>query len=150
VWINPAGRVQDSGGVMQTNQRNRRVAINVSRLNSAVSVRILPNPFTPGATIAATGIRGVVIAVAPVNAKAKLPETAASVRIVDLFGKLVFKGDLVRQSFGAPLYSCYYVVWDGRNRDGRIAASGIYQVVVTYTVAGEARVEKRMKLGLHR
>jgi hypothetical protein len=150
IWINPAGGVSDSNGIAQMNERNRRVALKVSRPNSELFVKVFPNPFTPGTVIPETGFKGAAIVVSTINTKAKLQEMTGSVRIFDLLGNLVFEGNLVKQTFGPPLNTCYYLVWEGYNRKNRIVGSGVYPMAINYSVAGEAPIEKWMRIGVKR
>jgi hypothetical protein len=148
IWINPAGGVSDSNGIAQMNERNRKVALKVSRPNSEFFVKVFPNPFTPGTVIPETGFKGAAIVVSPINTKAKLQEMTGSVRIFDLLGNLIFEGNLVKQTFSPPLNTCYYLVWEGYNRKNRIVGTGVYPMTVTYTIEGEKPVTKWRWIGV--
>jgi hypothetical protein len=150
IWIDPAGGVSDAEGISQKNERNRRVPLQVNKVNSELIVKAFPNPFTAGDIASPSEVRGCAITVSTPSAKAKLSEVTGNVMIFDILGNLVFEGTLAKQTLNPPLNTCYCVVWDGNNRKRRIAGSGIYTAEVTYAVEGGRAVSKLIKIGVKR
>ncbi len=150
IWINPAGGVSDTGGMAQTNERNRRVPLKVNRPYSELAVRVLRNPFAPGTVVPNTDLIGTAVVVVRVNPKAKPPELTGSFRIYDLLGNLVFEGNAIKKDLPPPVNTCYCFGWEGRNRANRVVASGIYRMAIKYAVEGETPKEKWISIGVKR
>jgi len=150
IWINPMGGVSDSFGVVQGNERNRKAAFKVSQPNSELTMKVLRNPFVPGAAIPGTGLIGTAITISTINPKAKLQSLTGSIKIFDLLGNFIYEGNAVKQDLGAPLNTLYCFQWEGRNQVNRYVGAGVYQMKIKYTVEGELPKEKWIRIGVTR
>ncbi len=129
-----------------------------------VEAAITPNPFVPGQTtlrgslpattqsfyqnVIGDKTYGTLVGITTKKPlRARSDGSYATADIYDAVGNLVIDGLQVKQ---AADYRDYGVVWDGRNRSGRLVGGGGYLIVVRGTDADDAPVEKKMKIGVKR
>jgi hypothetical protein len=152
LWINPIGNVKDKPiGIVQMNERNKKVALKVIQPNSDLSVKILWSPFTPGSVFPGSGFVGTAISISTNNPKAKLPIMTGSLKVYDLLGNLVHDDYVAqRNEGGGILGTCYYFTWDGRNKNDRFVGTGTYNFLLNYTVEGWPPEKKWKSIGVRR
>jgi hypothetical protein len=148
IWINPSGGIFDVLGVVQGNERNRRVALKVNQPNSELMVQIMRNPFDPRTPIPIPnmGVQGTAIRISTINPKAKLQTMTGSIKIFDLLGNLVYEDNVIKLGNGSPSY--YYFAWEGRNRANRFVGAGTYLVELKYIAEGQAQKGEWLRIGV--
>ena len=135
IWIAANNSVADGGGVFQNNKNNRKVALKVVRPPikwSKWTVSIACNPFTAGTgficAAAEVADPGTVIIINPIDPSLAAPAINKSqFQIFDALGNCIFESQTARKR---PDGHSYYFAWDGRNKNGRWAGSGVYRAMV--------------------
>jgi hypothetical protein len=150
IWINPAGGIADNLGSIQGNEHNRKAVLKVTQVATTMVVDIWRNPFVPGTIAQGTGILGTIIRILNINQKAKLQPITARLRIYDALGNLIHLDEAPQISTGDPLKTCYYFVWNGENKNGRIVGTGVYPMVLQYMDVAGTTFERVKRIGVKR
>jgi len=137
IWINSNNTVGDAVGIFQNNAKNRKVLLKVTRPASAWRVIVVCNPFTtdPASNCTEsnsnTQAQGTIIKIFTKQSVVPPSITTAKLGIFDVLGNCI-RNMQFPELKRLDAYS-YYFTWDGRNRSGRYAGSGIYKAIVNIT-----------------
>ncbi len=171
IWINPAGAVTDTAGVIQINPDNRKVVLTVDLKPYSVRIQTSNNPFNANAIETPIFVKdvidrikqadpsvivprnGIALRVAPDSAKVdpvtlrNITRLEGYVSIFDVVQNVILKK--TKCTFVADRKELLYV-WDGRNTQGRLVANGTYYAVLE--VSGDQGYKTRQikALGIKR
>ncbi len=126
IWIDPRANLCDSGGVIQSNPKNRRVLLQVQWPQTLWNIRISSNPFTKNTIIKGplfgSGI-GTAIVLLP-TAPFDETKVKATLTIYDAVGNVIKHAEFL------PFNKGFRAVWKGDNRKGRYVGIGTYLAVI--------------------
>jgi hypothetical protein len=148
LWIKSSAAIADMAGTIQTKDDNRKVKVHVNPLPFSwnVTPTITKNPFTPPADSFSLRFR---IKITRIIMAGNVNLSAWG-KIYDALGNCVHVWN--EQKFQATHSQDVYLnlSWDGRNLNGRLVGSGVYQAVFTFNQDGQITSNQRIKIGVKR
>ena len=147
IWINPLDAVGDTSNAIQVNPNNRRVVLDVLPVPYKWSVKLSKNPFVPGKAITISGISGtgLAIEISPTTTSNNIILSAEG-RIYDVMGNLVMDKTVFQKNINNKNL---YMVWDGRNKNGRYVGTNTYLAIISVTDENGPHSQK-IKIGVTR
>lgn len=144
IWIDPSAGITDTKGNLQGDAGNRRALMDVKPMPYKVVVKVAPNPCDPltELPLRLNGMRisrGTAIRIDPLTHIGAGASLTGSVSIQDVMGNIVARceGEDDHQSniqiLSDPASSRLYMLWNGRNMNGRIVGTGTYVAMVKAT-----------------
>ncbi|MDG5815926.1 hypothetical protein QA601_12615 [Chitinispirillales bacterium ANBcel5] len=156
IWIDFSSDVIDIEGNYQRNPLNRRVLMQVKSKPYAVVVRVINNPFQPSKSKVPQFIRaldpelpayGQVVVIEPEEPLRRQVTLGGKASIYDVVkNPVVSDVRLIPDNDNTRLY----LVWDGRNSNGRVVGTGTYQAVLQISDDRELDERKNVRIGVRR
>jgi hypothetical protein len=160
IWINVINRIEDNNGTIQTNSLNRHAPITVQAPPFSLVPKVVNNPYNPNDNFfvippkitdiyrqngMTPPVRGMIIIVEPNRELEKNVVLSATLSIYD-----VVKNSIVENAKMAFDVNSKRLVlmWDGRNRNGRLVSTGTYQAIVKITGTDGYNEVKTIRLGV--
>jgi hypothetical protein len=162
VRINPVAAIADDNYAIQDHPGNKRVALAAQRRQYALTVNVGPNPFTPGKDrIMLAGnppiSTGTTIVIDPQLKGSTTVFSDAAITIFDAVGSVVARckgfndhSQAMLQLYRVPGKDLLYILWSGKNSNGRIVGSGTYAAFLTVLDTEGFKIQKRFLIGVMR